>query len=280
MVRQGAERLFNSGICNYKSWKCIPKLFYVPMLHERPKKSYIYSIAFKAFFVMEALCICAFGRTGSTTIIHPSSVYFVGPAFIYNDRTGYYDFSELKKSQAVEKGNIDMWGAVMGKRFPLWKFIRIQAGAAIDAGSVIDDTLYYYYTSAVKYSYFHCGIVPELQFVLPAPAGNSIRPYISIGGGINYTYINERTYTLDNSMEILWEGKPYIKKGCFSASAMTGAGFDLNFSRNLTINIAYSLQYWQPVNYDIQQDFLLKAQKYHEIFYSHKISLAILFEVI
>jgi hypothetical protein len=233
----------------------------------------------KAIIIIWTFCSCTFAHTGTTVIVNPANVFFIGLAYIYNDRTGYYDFDEIKTSQQIARSGLHMFGAVAGKRFPLYKFLRFQIGISVDGGRVTDDTLYYSYTSAVKYTYIHCGLEPEIQITMSKSA-DYIRPYLSAGCGFNYTYIKERTYSTDNGIEILWIDQPYINKSCLSLSAITGAGVDIKLSQILTMNLLYSFRLWQPVNYEIEQDFILDAQKYHENFYSHKIALTLLFDVI
>ena len=233
---------------------------------------------FLSFLLTAVLWRCAFGLAANTTMVNTSSAFFIGPAYMYSVRTGYYDFDEIKQSQRINRARLNSFGAVAGKRFALGKSVRIQGTVGFDMGTATDDTLYFSIPTAVRHSFIHCGIDPELQVPFPSFDAERLRPFLTVGGGLNYLYINERTYTLDGSTEIVWIDQPYIKEGRFSADGGAGFGFDFLLTRDATMCLSYSFRYWQPVRYGIQQDFPRTAQPYHEDFRTHKVTLSLLLE--
>jgi hypothetical protein len=232
---------------------------------------------FLSFLLPTFLCRCAFGLIANTTMVNTSSAFFIGPAYTYSVRTGYYDFDEIKQSQRIDRAGLHSFGAVAGKRFALGKFMRLQLGIGFDMGTATDDTLYFFISTAVRHSFIHCGIDPELQVPFPSFDNERLRPFLSIGGGLNYLYVNERTYALDGSVEYDFTDQPYIKEGRFSADGGAGLGFDCMLTRDATMCLSYSFRYWQPVRYVIWRNFPL-GQPYHEVFFTHKVAVALLLE--
>jgi hypothetical protein len=118
---------------------------------------------------------------------------------------------------------------------------------------------------------------PVLQFPLSL-TGRS-RPFFLIGGGVDYMVTRKRTFALDKSTEYDYYDLPllYIRSGCVSFHPAAGLGLDYALSRSVTISLWYVLRYWQPVRYEIEDDFLLGAQRYHETFLGHNFHLALLF---
>ncbi len=225
-----------------------------------------------------ALSSLAYCLSANTVSVDPNSALLLGPGYSFSKRDGYYDFPDLRKSQVLPRAALNMFGVVAGKRSMINRFIRFQACAAFEAGSVTDDTLFVSTPTSVKYSFYHYSLEPELHFPL-AMAGRT-RPFVLIGGGINYLYVREHTYYLHNGGEVVWiDLPPYVRSGTFSVNAAGGFGFDYALARNAMISLWYSFRYWQPVSYGIREDFLLQEQKYHETFFSNRFSLALLFDL-
>jgi hypothetical protein len=236
----------------------------------------------RSFLTILTFLAPAAGLTANTTLVNTSSAYFIGTAYMYSARTGYYDFDEIKQSRQIDRGDLHSFGVVAGKRYALGPIARVQLGIGFDMGSATDDTLYFTIDNEpapteVRYAFVHCGLDPELQFPLPAIADNHIRPYLMAGGGINFLYLKEHTYFLGDG-EVLFTNQPYVEQSRFSFDGAAGLGFDWSVTRNATLGVSYSLRYWRPVRYVIRRDFPLNGQNYHETFLSHKLSVALLLE--
>lgn len=212
------------------------------------------------------------------------NAYFFGPAIIYNIREGYYDFTEIQKSRQVSRASMLMYGATGEKRFGLAKSMRLQIGLNFDMGNIADDTLSMMLVGkstlspiAVKHTFYHAGLEPELQFC--ALLTGRIMPFVRLGGGLNFVSGSEQMFVLNSDTLVTGMDPHIVYKNHWNFDVMAGFGLDLLVSRSLTICISYSFRYWQPMKGSIQDDFPLTALPYHEIFYSHGIQAAMLFEI-
>ena len=237
-----------------------------------------FSYARKSAVWLLALCGMGFCIGANTESVDPNSAYLIGPGFSFSKRNGYYDFTDLHKSQLLPRATLNMFGASAGKRSLVNRFIRFQACFAFEGGTVTDDTLFISSPSSVRYSFYHYSFEPELQF--PLTMTGRTRPFVLLGGGVNYLYVREHTYYLDNSGEVIWiDLPPYVRSGTFSLSASAGFGFDYALARSALISLWYSFRYWQPVSYGVREDFPLQEQPYHETFFTNRFHLALLFDV-
>ena len=232
----------------------------------------------KSFVLIVSVWWCAHGLIANTTLVNTNSCYFLGLTYQYSTRAGYYDFEELQKSQRVDRGSINLFGAVGGKRYALGKYARIQVGIGLDAGMKTDDTVTIgaYDSLQIKFFYLHVSLHPELQIPLPSLADKRLRPYLAVGCGLNGLYLDERTYY--RNMQIIFSDQPYVKDWCWSLDGSAGCGLDYSLSRSATLCISYNYIYWQPVTYDSPWDFPLKSRNYREIFFTHKITAALLLD--
>jgi hypothetical protein len=217
--------------------------------------------------------------TANTVSIDPNAAYLIGVDYNYSKREGFYDFPSLRKSQLLARNDLNMVGVGIGKRWMVNKYFRFQAGIGYEAGSAFDDTLLLSTPGLVKYSFYHISADPFLQF--PLSLTGRMRPFLLLGGGVNYTIARKRTYALDKSIEFIYFDLPwiYVRSGYFSMHAAAGFGLDYALTRSAMISMWYTLRYWQPVRYEIEQDFPLSAQQYHETFRSHQFHLTLLFDV-
>jgi hypothetical protein len=97
---------------------------------------------------------------------------------------------------------------------------------------------------------------------------------------LNYVYVRERTYFLENGQEVVWiDLPPYVNSGALSVSGSAGFGFDHALTRSAMVSLWYSFRYWQPVRFGAADDFCLQEQPYHETFFSNRFHLALLFDI-
>jgi hypothetical protein len=232
------------------------------------------SVAWLLTLFGAAYCLSAY-----TIGIDPNTAYGIGLDYSYSKRKGFYDFPTIKKSQLVARSDLNMLGVTVGKRWMINKYCRFQAGIGYEAGSAVDDTLLLNTPGLVKYSFYHISADPLLQ--LPLLFSGRTRPFLLLGGGVNYTITRKRTFALDKSIEFIYSDLPwiYVRSGYFSLHAAAGFGLDYALTRSAMIGIWYAFRYWQPVRYEIEEDFPLSAQKYHETFFSHNFHLTLLFDV-
>ena len=106
------------------------------------------------------------------------------------------------------------------------------------------------------------------------------KPFLLVGGGINFVRTSRRTFALDKNLEYIYSNLPsiYIRSDRFSIDATGGFGMDCALTRSATVSFWYSLRYWQPVRYGIEDDFPYSAQPYHETFFSNHFDLVLLFD--
>jgi hypothetical protein len=227
---------------------------------------------------LQALCCGALALGANTVSVDPNRAYFIGPQYSFSKRDGYYDFADIHQSQLRPRSDLSMFGAAVGKRFMLNGSVRLQASVTFEGGSVTDDTLRLSKATSVKYAFYHAGFEPELHF--PLYFTGRTRPFVLIGGGVHYVYVREHTYFLEGGQEVVWiDLPPYVRSGVFSASLCAGAGFDYALSRSAMVSLWYSLRYWQPVRFGVEEDFPLFKQRYHETFFSNRFLVALLFDL-
>jgi hypothetical protein len=233
-------------------------------------------IIFSCLFI-HAFCGCPSCMGLNTFSVDPSSAYFIGLEYSFTKRDGFYDFQELHSSQARKRNDLSMFGCALGKRYKINESARFQIGVDLAIGAVTDDTFSNVHPASVKYFFYHGGIEPQIQF--PFAKIEGVQPYFLLGGGLNYIYITEHTYFIDDKREVLYTGLAYVNAGCFSLSASAGLGFDWAMTDAIFLNFWYSFRYWQPVRYNIREDFLLDDMPYRETFYSNRFHLTLLFNI-
>jgi hypothetical protein len=225
-----------------------------------------------------AFCIPAFCLSANTNLVNPDSAFFISLTYNYTKRDGFYDFPELRKSQPVHRNTLNMLGGAAGKRWSVNKYVRFQVTIGYEAGSAIEDTLLLETPSLVKYSFYHAAIDPALQF--PLSQTERVKPFLVLGGGLDYVYAKKSTEAIDKSHEWYYENLPwmYVRSGRFSGHTAVGFGLDYAVSRGALVSLGYSFRYSQPVRYGLQEDFPLQEQNYRETFFSNLFQLALLFD--
>jgi hypothetical protein len=248
------------------------------MENQQPKGAMKHSYFVKSIVCLFVLCGALLGLGANTELVDPNAASFIGLDYSYSKREGFYDFKELRRSQSVPRNSLSMLGGIAGKRWKINSVVRFQAGLGFEVGSVMDDTLFLETPVINKYSFYHMSLDPVLQLSLGATGRT--RPFLLLGGGINFVRVSKRTFTLDKSLEIIYSNLPwiYIRSDRFSISATGGFGMDCALSRSATMSFWYALRYWQPVRYGIEDGFLYSAQPYHETFFSNHFNLVLLFD--
>jgi hypothetical protein len=263
------------------------KLSIKELVESNPIPNYFIRMKYSTFFRAFALSFCILHASSTNTRAlepkDPDKAYLLGPTFIINSRNGYDDFSDLQKSVRTPRNDLLMYGAFGAKRFPILKFIRLQVGLGFDMGSVTDDTVSATLIGktapslvGVKHTFYHAAISPELQVSLPV-SGPAL-PFFRIGGGLNFVSGREQMSVLNSDTLVDGMVPQTAYKDRFSFDAMTGFGVDVRLMRRLRFCFSYSFHYWQPVNGSIEEDFPLTALNYHEVFFSHCIQIAMLFD--
>jgi hypothetical protein len=238
----------------------------------------------KIFFLFPACAQILGSNASAADRAILDNAYFLGPAIIYNIRDGFYDFADIQKSRQVSRNGLLMYGIGGGKRFGIFRFMRLQIGLNLDMGNIVDDTLSTMLVGkatlspiGVKHTIYHAGLAPELQFCIPIT--DRTLPFVRIGGGLNYVAGNEQMFVLNSDTLVTGMDPETMYNGHWNFNVMAGFGFDLLVTRSITICLSYSFTYWQPVQGAIYNDFPLNGLKYHEIFYSHGIQAMMLFEI-
>jgi hypothetical protein len=196
--------------------------------------------------------------------------------YSFSKRDGFYDFPELNKSETIPRNDLGMVGGSVGKRWKISSAIRFQTDLGVEAGSAYDDTLLFDSPLLKKYSFFNVSFNPTIQ--LPVATTDRVQPFLTLGGGINYTTTKLNTLNLTKDTEVVFQ-QIYFNAANFSISAIAGFGFDISLSRMWTVSMGYSFRLWQPVRYAINNDFLMTGQQFHETFLSHYFHMSLLLSV-
>jgi hypothetical protein len=210
------------------------------------------------------------------------SLYYIGANGSLSIRKAAYEFDAVELRQDTARHNLLMLGFALGRRFEFSPVVRLGIGAAIDFGSVIEDTIQTDIDDyvLVKQWFLHVGLDPELQFAL-AKAG-AIEPYVFIGGGINYNRMRSGFALYDDprrEAEFRNEANmPSFTEKRWSPHAHGGAGFDYMPRREIGISIRYSFRFSKPVAYEEAREFPIASISYYELFLTHMIQLQILFQ--
>jgi hypothetical protein len=228
--------------------------------------------------VLQGIAFCLSATAVST---NPNSAYFTGMDFSRIHREGFYDFRSIRESQPLSRSDLTLVGGFVGKRWEIRNHLRFQISLGYGAGSSgVDETLHLSPKPCVVRCFFsRASVEPQAQ--LPLTTSGRVRPFILLGAGVDYSSAEKRTFNLSNDTEMVFTQLPiiYVRSNGVSLSGATGFGFDWAFSRIVNISAWYILRYWQPVRYEIREQFLLRSLEYHETFLGHQLHLAVLFDI-
>lgn len=201
--------------------------------------------------------------------------YFIGSSNLLNHRIGSYYFTAIEKRQNIEKPILLMAGVSFGKRYPLWKWLRIQFQGMFHWGRSFNDTLVEQNISySIKHSFKHSCAEATIQLV--RSLSPYLSPFVSIGGGVNYLKLDEsQVLTADPSQQVsLFTG---IQTKRWSPHVNFGFGFDHTLNPMIGWSMAYYYRVWKPVLFDDIRDLPLDAVKYTETFFTHMLQINLLF---
>ena len=204
-----------------------------------------------------------------------------GASLDYSERRGNLDFGS-GRIEEIDKSSMLTGGVMLGKRWKVSRYFRLQAAVNIKYGSVVGDTLPpiplsdgSVQATQLKTSLFYGGCIAEIQYPFKvAPDGQW---FLSAGGGLHIARIRETETILGNTNEPI-TGDPYIEGDhvAFSASIHGGLGFEIIVSPLFGIAASYSLRYWYPVSYRMTRKLFPDGAPYSERFLSHEFNLMIL----
>ena len=210
------------------------------------------------------------------------SLALFGASFDYSERRGTLDFGN-GRTEDIDKSSLFTGGVMLGKRWKVSRYFRLQAAVNIKFGSVVGDTLPpiplsngSIQATQLKTSLFYSGCIAEIQYPIKvAPDGQW---FLSAGGGLHVARVRE-TETLLGDANQQVTGDPYAEEDhvAFSASIHGGLGFEIIVSPLFGIAAAYSLRYWYPVHYGMTRDYFpVQSVPYSERFLSHEFNIIIL----
>ena len=112
-----------------------------------------------------------------------------GASFDYSERRGALDFGS-GRTEDIDKSDLFSGGIMLGKRWKVSRYFRLQAAVNIKLGSVMGDTLPPIHLSdgsiqatQLKTSLFYGGCIAEIQYPFKvAPDGQW---FLSAGGGLH-----------------------------------------------------------------------------------------------
>ncbi|MBD3393921.1 MAG: hypothetical protein GF418_17440 [Chitinivibrionales bacterium] len=209
------------------------------------------------------------------------SLYFAGANGSLSLRKGAYEFPPAELREDTARQNVLLFGFTAGKRYTLARVLRLKIGAIFNYGGTVEDTLNLGNGNQVlvRHGFFHFGIDPELQVILPE--NGNLTPFVFAGGGINFMRLRNGFADYDAPLEWVEFHKesdlPTTTERRWCPHAHGGAGFDIMPRREVGICIKYSFRFWKPVEYDASRDLPLDDITYRELFLTHMLQFEILF---
>jgi hypothetical protein len=203
--------------------------------------------------------------------------YFGGVNLTWHNRLASYELGNGHE-QKENRPSLFSTGLSMGKLIALPSNFRLSLPVLLDYGNVNDDTLNNLAlddgTSAdvvLKSTFYHIGISPELQFVLPT--ADELRVYLALGGGIHYVNIQQnelfgKTRIIDPSFTEDYSGIRW--------SFCAGAGADLHINKRFALEFQYLFRYWYPVKGKTDKELFPLGVEYKEKFLSHGLGISVL----
>jgi hypothetical protein len=204
--------------------------------------------------------------------------YFGGVNLTWHDRLATFGLGN-DHEQKENRPLLFSAGLRMGKRLILPFHVRLSLPLLFDYGSVNEDTLKNMALSdgttpdvVLESSFYHIGLSPEIQFVLPT--ANELKLFLSIGGGIHYVFLQQdemagKTRIIDPQ---------YIEDfGGIRWSVCAGLGADLIILQHFGLEFQYLFRYWHPVKGTTDKElFPLGKVEYKERFFSHGFAVSVL----
>lgn len=189
-------------------------------------------------------------------------MFFIGASVSYYDRLGHLSLSDGSE-QEVGRPEIPSVGLLAGKRFALFKKMRLHVSLNMDYGSVREEPEMSF-DGVKKNSIFHVGLIPMLQLPLRLNPESSF--YLSFGTGFHSVRFTENiTEDFMNS------------SNCTSVSFGGGAGFEIMTAKTRAISVQYTLLYGKPVFYQYMKDlFPYKDLSYKETVFTHSIQFIVM----
>ena len=205
---------------------------------------------------------------------------FFGFSVDYHQRRGYLDFGN-DRIEEVRRNDFPAVGILLGKRWRLAPWVRLQASASVKYGSVVDDTLPAILLSdntsqetLLRTSFLYGNCLADVQF--PFRAAPDGQWFLHAGGGGHVAKAWETEVLAGNTAQRVADA--YLEEHTiFSASVHGGLGFEIAISPRFGFAIEYTLRYWYPIYYGMQRDLFPTASVgYRERFLSHEFDVLFL----
>ncbi|MBN1307539.1 MAG: hypothetical protein JXA18_06460 [Chitinispirillaceae bacterium] len=208
--------------------------------------------------------------------------YFAAGTVGWHLRDGFIDFDH-HRIEHVKRRVLRSQGVSLGRNFGLPFGLRLGVPLRFDYGKVTEDTVDDITLTdgtnpplALNSLMYHAGIEPLLHVPFRM-APNRAWAYGAIGGGIHYVTLVEEVRIIEDRRRV--EGIPWLeesKRVSFGAAA--GAGLEITVNPWMSFFSQYAFRFWKPVKRTTQRDlFPLDAKPYAERFYTHDITVGILF---
>lgn len=211
-----------------------------------------------------------------------SSAYFIGAYGSYNMRDAYRKLDGLDEYLPVDNADPFIYGGVLGRRRSSKNNPRLRSVTTMEIGygSVKNTDLPFgvllsdgSQTLANEYTrYITGGAIADWHYIFP-----SARQTVFLSGGIGLHLTSYMTQLRNTDNELLEASGYGGSHATFSPSVNVGIGVEQKLAPTRAIALAYNFRFWQSSRFIETGILFPMGVTYQEYFYSHSISVQILF---
>lgn len=233
-------------------------------------------LTFSCFAWIRAIAgVVAFCAMAINAYAEPESeyaYYFVAPRLGLNNRLGRFAIPDSDIRLDSVRVRATSGGVAAGRQISITSALRINVAFSFEYGSAVEETLFVNYFT--RYSFTKFGLAPGLDVVLPF--SESLRPFVSIEGGINYTIFEEKFFSISNPYaESAYD--EHFNSRLWRPHAKIGGGFEIPLVNELSLSFGYFFRFIRPIAFEFNRELPLGSWDYSESFFTHLFQIKVIF---
>jgi hypothetical protein len=205
---------------------------------------------------------------------------FCGISADYHLRRGYLDFGN-GYTEEIRRSAIPAIGVLLGKRWRLLPWARLEMSATVKYGAATEDSLPPIMLSdntmqntLIKTSFFYGSFTADFQLPFHVAPDGQLFLHGGFGGHVAEAWESE---VLSNNTSQRVTDLYLEDHTTWSASVHGGLGFEIAITPLFGFAASYSLRYWYPIRFGMFRDIFPTAPvDYSERFITHQLDIIFL----